>query len=69
MVSDLPTNAPEPSQDFEIPVGYFIPIIWCLCFIFLWRGQQQSFREIESRRNRSQGDEPLVCYAVRSDVP
>ena len=69
MVSDLSSNAPEQSQDFEIPVGYFIPFIWCLCFTFLWRGQQQSLREIESRRNRSQGDEPLVCYAVRSDVP
>ena len=69
MVSDLPTNVPEQSNDFEIPVGYFIPFIWCLCFTFLWRGQQQSLREIESRRNRSQGDEPLVAYPVRPDVP
>ena len=67
MVSDLPPNAPEQSNDFEIPVGYFIPFIWCLCFTFLWRGQQQSFRR--AGEARPEGDEPLVAYPVRPDVP
>ena len=67
MVSDLPTNTPEPSNDFVSPVGYLIPFIWCLCFTFLCREQQQSFRR--AGEARSQGDEPLVAYPVRSDVP
>ena len=49
----------------EIPVGWFVPVFWCLCFLFLSRNRYQ---ENILPVHRGRRDEVLVAVPVRSDT-
>ena len=65
--NDVDPDMDDGEQDFDISFGYYIPLCWFICIIYLWRSQQRAFREVAERR-RSR-DEPLVAEFIRSEIP
>ena len=72
MVTNMEPS-PEPLADqsiqpcvLTIPFGYFIPVFWCLCFIFLYKshGPNEPTLPTYNRRGR---DEVLVAVPCRPE--
>ena len=61
-----PENYPCPESCVcEIPIGWFIPFFWCLCFIFLYKSHGANEPALPTyRRGR---DEVLVAVPVRPE--
>ncbi len=65
MVANLePLSEPQPCV-LTIPFGYFIPVVWCFCFVCLYKSQRDTFSTLPLYRRGGGGDEPLVAVPVR----